>query len=54
MTEVSGLMARSPQLLNGKYAEVIFRDYVQGATQLPTNQVSNQSLAGAGMSGGGN
>ncbi|RWR44450.1 OmpA family protein [Sinirhodobacter ferrireducens] len=54
VTEVSGLMARSPQLLNGKYAEVIFREYVSGATQIPTNQVSNQNSAGVGMSGSGN
>ncbi|RBP92860.1 outer membrane protein OmpA-like peptidoglycan-associated protein [Rhodobacter sp. 140A] len=54
VTEVSGLMARSPQLLNGKYAEVIFREYVSGATQIPTNQVNNQNSAGTGMSGGGN
>lgn len=54
VTEVSGLMARSPQLLNGKYAEVIFREYVSGATQIPTNQVNNQNSVGVGMSGGGN
>ena len=54
VTEVSGLMSRSPQLLNGKYAEVIFREYVSGATQIPTNQVNNQNSAGTGMSGGGN
>jgi len=53
VTEVSGLMARNPQLLNGKYAEVIFREYVIGATQLPTNRVSNQNAAGVGMSGSG-
>ena len=54
VTEVSGLMARTPQLLNGKYAEVIFREYVSGATQIPTNRVNNQSSAGTSMSGGGN
>ncbi|MPL90990.1 hypothetical protein SDC9_37049 [bioreactor metagenome] len=54
VTEVSGLMSRSPQLLNGKYAEVIFREYVSGAAQIPTNQVNNQNSAGTGMSGGGN
>lgn len=54
VTEVSGLMARTPQLLNGKYAEVIFREYVSGATQIPTNRVNNQNAAGVGMAGGGN
>jgi peptidoglycan-associated lipoprotein len=32
VTEVSGFVERRPQLLNGKYAEVIFREYVESAT----------------------
>ena len=32
VTEVSGFVERHPTLLNGKYAEVIFREYVAGAT----------------------
>ena len=33
VTEVSGFVASHPSVLNGKYAEVIFRDYVvEGAT----------------------
>lgn len=32
VTEVSGFVERNPALLNGKYAEVIFREYVLNAT----------------------
>lgn len=32
VTEVSGFVERRPQLLNGKYAAVIFREYVESAT----------------------
>lgn len=32
VTEVSGFVENDPMLLNGKYAEVIFREYVQSAT----------------------
>lgn len=35
VTEVAGLMARHPTVLNGKYAEIIFREYVESATELP-------------------
>ncbi len=34
-TEVSGFVAGHPLLLNGKYAQVIFREYVDSATELP-------------------
>lgn len=36
VTEVSGFVESNPALLNGKYAEVIFREYVIGATPAPT------------------
>lgn len=40
VTEVIGFTARSVDLLNGKYAAVIFREYVEGATRPhPTNTV---------------
>ncbi len=32
VTEVSGFVDRAPQLLDGKYAEVIYREYVESAT----------------------
>lgn len=33
VTEVTGFVENSPMVLNGKYAAIIFRDYVQSATQ---------------------
>ncbi|WP_170385000.1 OmpA family protein [Ruegeria atlantica] len=33
VTEVSGFVDRAPQLLDGKYAEVIYREYVESATR---------------------
>lgn len=36
VTEVSGFVARHPTVLNGKYAQVIFRDYVRSAESIPT------------------
>ena len=35
VTEVSGFVENDPMLLNGKYANVIFREYVEGATWQP-------------------
>ena len=36
MTEVSGFVEDTPGELNGKYAEIIFRDYVASAAIEPT------------------
>lgn len=38
VTEVSGLVQNHPMVLNGKYAEVIFREYVRSATPSPQTQ----------------
>lgn len=38
ITEVSGFVANSRAVLNGKYAEVIFREYVDSATQRTTTE----------------
>ncbi|WP_425049364.1 OmpA family protein [Psychromarinibacter sp. S121] len=35
VTEVTGFVKNHPLILNGKYAEVIFREYVASATELP-------------------
>ena len=35
VTEVSGFVENHPMLLNGKYANVIFREYVESATYVP-------------------
>jgi len=39
-TEVSGFVSGHPLVLNGKYADVIFREYVESATELPPEQQS--------------
>jgi len=38
VTEVSGFVKGHPLVLNGKYAQVIFREYVESATELPPDQ----------------
>lgn len=43
VTEVSGFVESNPALLNGKYAEVIFREYVSSAT--PTNAATGAQLS---------
>ena len=37
VTEVSGFVKTNPLVLNGKYAEIIFREYVDSATERPPN-----------------
>jgi len=44
VTEVSGFMQRHPTFLDGKYAEIIYREYVQSAT-------AETGLTSAGVSG---
>jgi len=36
VTEVSGFVQGHPTVMNGKYAEVIFREYVESATETPS------------------
>jgi flagellar motor protein MotB len=43
VTEVSGFVETNPALLNGKYAQVIFREYVSSA--IPTNAATGTQLA---------
>lgn len=47
VTEVSGFVANHPSVLNGKYAEIIFRDYVASAGVPATTQ--GTVLPGAGQ-----
>ncbi|MDJ0628638.1 MAG: OmpA family protein [Rhodobacter sp.] len=48
VTEVSGFVKGHPTLLNGKYAEVIFREYVESATEQPPQEESGlEAIAGA-------
>ena len=49
VTEVSGFVSRHPTVMNGKYAEVIFREYVQSATERTTSaDVDGSEFAGGG------
>ena len=50
VTEVSGFVENHPTLLNGKYAEVIFREYVESATEQPPQvQTGLDAIAEAGQ-----
>jgi len=42
VTEVSGFVGGDGRVLNGKYAAVIFREYVESATQLPASDGGGQ------------
>ncbi len=50
VTEVTGFVKGSSALLNGKYAEVIFREYVESATRpiKPPTNVTTQLAPGGG------
>ena len=48
VTEVTGFVNRHPMLLNGKYAEVIFREYVEGATRPHPDITSTQTEVNPG------
>lgn len=47
VTEVSGFVENDPMLLNGKYAAVIFREYVESAT-FETSTTQGQISTGTG------
>lgn len=47
VTEVSGFVENDPMLLNGKYAAIIFRDYVQSAASV-TEAAQGQISTGTG------
>ncbi len=51
VTEVSGFVGGAPMLLNGKYAAVIFREYV--ASAVPPTTVTSVLDGGGGAGGGG-
>lgn len=50
VTEVTGFVKGSATLLNGKYAEVIFREYVDSATR--PNEASSQTQSEIAPAGG--
>ncbi|SLN72417.1 Outer membrane lipoprotein Omp16 precursor [Roseivivax jejudonensis] len=51
VTEVSGFVKGHPSVLDGKYAEIIYRDYVQSAQ--PTSTLSGGGVGQIGGGGGG-
>jgi peptidoglycan-associated lipoprotein len=51
VTEVSGFVGRHPTVLNGKYAEIIHREYV--ASAIPTSPLTVKATAAGGDGGGG-
>ena len=51
VTEVSGFVDNHPMVLNGKYAEIIFREYV--ASAVPRSGLSSTSTGAGGGGGGG-
>ena len=54
VTEVSGFVAKNPLVLNGKYAEIIWREYVSSATPPHTiDSVTGSAGAGGATAGGG-
>ena len=51
VTEVSGVVQSHPMVLNGKYAQVIWREYV--ASAVPPQQISGGGIAAIESAGGG-
>ena len=43
VTEVSGFVTNNPMVMNGKYAQIIFRDYVRSATE--ASSLTNDATA---------
>jgi peptidoglycan-associated lipoprotein len=53
VTEVSGFVKRHPNILDGQYADVIFREYVKSATPVhPSTGASGGGTAGTAPAGG--
>lgn len=48
VTEVSGFVQSHPMVLNGKYAQIIFRDYVKSAVERPPEPSKGVTLSVAG------
>ena len=46
VTEVSGFVQGHPSLLDGKYAEVIYREYVASAVPVSTLSVGDTAVGG--------
>lgn len=48
VTEVSGFVNSHPMVLNGKYAQIIFRDYVESAAWQQQGGKTDQAVTGLG------
>jgi outer membrane protein OmpA-like peptidoglycan-associated protein len=49
VTEVSGFVQRHPTVMDGKYANIIYREYVASATELPpSTETSISAISDAG------
>ncbi len=46
VTEVSGFVQKHPMVLNGKYAQIIFREYVKSAVEAPSETSAGVTLTG--------
>lgn len=46
VTEVSGFVQKHPMVLNGKYAQIIFREYVKSAVEAPPETSAGVTLTG--------
>jgi outer membrane protein OmpA-like peptidoglycan-associated protein len=53
VTEVSGFVRSHPTVLNGKYAQIIFRDYIASAQWQHLSGATGGAAAAAGVGGGG-
>lgn len=53
VTEVSGFVRNHPTVMNGKYAQIIFRDYVAAAQWRHLSGSTGGAAAAAGVGGGG-
>lgn len=51
VTEVSGFVAKNPLVLNGKYAEIIWREYVSSAQPVHTQEEVSSGGQTAGSGG---
>lgn len=51
VTEVSGFVSNNPLILNGKYAQVVWRTYIEGAQSKPVTTISGEAAGGGGGGG---
>ncbi|WP_127902049.1 OmpA family protein [Solirhodobacter olei] len=52
ITDVSGFVKNAPLVLDGKYAEIVYRSYITSAEPAPATSTSSGSTGSTGASGG--